>query len=307
MNYQDKYVAGLVVESGERDCAERYEIVRKFCRNYTRPFTVLDLGANLCYFGVRLTEEFPDCTVAAIECAEVETAVHVLRANDATRVILLSKQVTLDDLRALAECEHFDLVLGLSVIHHFPGTFQERLEVFRSLGDHLILELACEDAACGGEQKSYALPQERRLLGYGKSHLAEGVQREIVLLSKPKIAIKKAYLGSERTDLFMAIYSDYSTKRVRFFNKPEAERDWLRGINLQTYLKWNGVWPEKKTIASQLAPQREEILRAHHGDVNPWNVVFAGDYSKFIDVNGPMEVVFEDAEYFDNLLAALAV
>lgn len=306
MNYQDTWVNGQMIEKGERECADRYEIVRNFCSQYRRPFTVLDIGANLCYMGIRLAEDFPECTVVAVECCEWSATLSLLRANDARRVVLLTKTVSLDDLRELAKCEHFDLVLSLSVVHRFDGPFEERVRVFQALGDHLILEVPNEPCTGGNVDPGYRLPPSTKIIGHGASHLVEGGKREIALLSSPKITIEKAYLGCQRVDLFMSVYSDFDFKRVRFHNKTEPERDWLRGVNLKTYLDWSGVWPERAFIASLLSAQREDVLAQGHNDIQAHNVILQGDAAILIDARDPnMTVDFPDEEYFGRLLEAL--
>src|SRR6185436_12823245 len=114
------------------------------------------------------------------------------------------------DLRALAEVEHFDVVLGLSVVHHLDAPFAESLEVLRSLGDHVILELPNEANACGQEivkeVSGAALPGDAQLLGQGKSHLDGGL-RPIYLLSRPKTRLVKSFLGTGRSGLSLSIES----------------------------------------------------------------------------------------------------
>ncbi len=139
---------GKVEKRGVRECEDRFELIRAFAGKFERPFTVLDIGANLGYFSLRLAETF-DCTCVAIEGIYGDWTQEVFERNENPRVILLKKIFKLADLRALAEVEHFDVVLGLSMIHHLDGSFDESLEVLRSLGDHLILELPFEANACG--------------------------------------------------------------------------------------------------------------------------------------------------------------
>ena len=265
----------------------------------------MDIGSSEGYFCRRLSEDFPECTAVGMESdLPAELTPSKFFGLGTERIIWLRHHFTIDDLRAIAECEHFDLVLGLSVIHHFGGPFDERLAVFRSLGDNLILEFAVEHEACGGDQKAFSLEVDHCLMGYGESHLVEGAKRPIVLFSQMKTSISKAYIGSPRTDLSLSIYSDFLIKRVRFYNKTE-ERDWVRGLNLQTYQSYGGVWPTKAVITSQIEAQREGLLSVGHGDIMPHNVILQGDNVVFVDVNGPMDVVFDDAEYFDKLVGGL--
>jgi len=300
MTYQPTWIKGRAVSPGERECAERYEILRRFCRQYGRPFTVLDVGANLAYFSLRLTEEF-DCAAVAIEGSQAgQACLRVLEQNENPRVIFLARDVTLADLQALAEVEHFDVVLALSVIHHLPGSFEARLGLLRSLGDHLILELAHEQAAGGGAQKASRVPSDARCLGYGASHVEPGARRPILLLSRPKTGLVRSFLGATRENFSIAIASDFSHKTVSWPYKPEA-RAWHRGINLATYLDLGGAWPTRETIIGYLRSLR---LTGAHGDIQPWNVILQGDAVQLIDAADPtMTVRYDDVASMATLIA----
>src|SRR3990167_2396515 len=145
--YQDIWVKGKLVSKGNRDCENRYALVKQFCSQYTRPFTVLDIGAWSCYFPIRLTEDFPNCTAVAAEFTSAPE--ESLRLNAAERVIWLKKELLGEDLDRLAAVEHFDVVLAFSVVHQMRiGLTQNAIvERLRKLGDHLLLELAVEPRA----------------------------------------------------------------------------------------------------------------------------------------------------------------
>jgi SAM-dependent methyltransferase len=191
MTYQNKWINGAVAEKGYRECAPRYEIVRDFCRQrFTGPFSVCDIGANLCYFGLRLTEDFPLCSVMAFEFHPLvlKHAEVAIKSNNTKRLILLNRKLGLDDARTLASCAHFDVVLALSVIHHLPGSFDDWLTALRGLGKYLIAEFAVEDSPRVAAHKGYHVPNDAVILGYGESHKKIGVRRPIVLIKGEKNA-----------------------------------------------------------------------------------------------------------------------
>jgi len=303
--YQDIWIKGKLHKKGVRECEERFGLIRSFCEQFKRPFTILDIGSNLGYFSLRLTETF-DCTSMAVEGIYGDWIEEVFQANENPRVILVRKVMKLADLRALAEVEHFDVVLGLSVIHHLDGSFDESLEVLRSLGDNLILELPFEANACGQQLVQQAvqskLPDDAVFMGYGKSHLAEGC-RQIVRLSRPKTRLVKSYLGTPRTDLALTIHSDLAHKEVEFHNKPER-RPWLRGINLQTYLWFNGAYPPKPRIAQMV---RDSVPGGQaHRDIQPWNFILQGGAVQLIDCDDPNHTfAYDDKQYLDRLTLLL--
>ncbi len=183
--YQDAWAGGKAIATGYRQCAERYEVVRDFCRTLQARFTVCDIGANMCYFGLRLTEDFPECSVMAFEFDHFAMrAEHVKRSDKTGRLLLLNRKLSATDVRALGSVHRFDVVLALSVIHHLPGDHAEWMSALRGLGNHLIAEFAGDDNASRvGMRKGYRVPDDAELLGYGNSHLMNK-QRPIVVMSQ---------------------------------------------------------------------------------------------------------------------------
>jgi glycosyltransferase involved in cell wall biosynthesis/2-polyprenyl-3-methyl-5-hydroxy-6-metoxy-1,4-benzoquinol methylase len=303
--YQDIWVRGRCQQRGIRECADRYKLLHSFCSRFERPFTVLDIGSNLGYFSLRLAEDF-NCTVVSCEGIYGDWIREIYEANRNPRTILLKKVFSVADLRALAQVEHFDVVMALSVIHHFDEPFDESLETLRSLGDHVLIELPNEDNACGQDivrdAKTVELPPEAFLLGHGKSHL-DGGTRPLYSLSRPKTTIEKSYLGTPRTDLALTISADDQSKTVSFHNKPE-NREWLPGINLQTFLWFNGVWPSPAHIARRIHEKGSRL--EGHRDIQPWNVVMQGQDLQFIDADDPNHAFnYSDADYLDRLIRLL--
>lgn len=186
MTYQDKWLNGRCIERGTRECANRYAIIREFCSTISdRLFTVCDIGANMCYFGIRLAEDFPYCRVTAFEFHSFEMRQRHVQANAVgMRVALMKKKLSLEDVESLSSAERFDVVLALSVAHHLTrgGDFERWIAALRSLGKHLIMEFALTDSKRAAKINDYAIPTDAKILGFGKSHLNHEVRRPIVLL-----------------------------------------------------------------------------------------------------------------------------
>lgn len=118
MGYQPRRVNGVDV-GGQRVCSDRYEAIRDQLKGTPEPFTVLDLGANLGYFSQRLTEDF-DCYVTA-----VDSEPGLLEAQS-DRIEVIPQRFGLKELRSL---ERYDVVLALSVLHHFADWQQVLAEL----------------------------------------------------------------------------------------------------------------------------------------------------------------------------------
>jgi 2-polyprenyl-3-methyl-5-hydroxy-6-metoxy-1,4-benzoquinol methylase len=179
--YQDEWVRGKVAAKGERECEHRYAVIKSFLQQYQRPFTILDIGANIGYFSFRIAEDFPDAIVVAVEGHPrfLPKLLEVAEKNGRDNVIIIGKKLSVEDISRLAELEHFDVVIGMSVIHHIYHDPIEGLDAFLKLGDNLILEIPNESKY--GLHKYAVLKSHGRVIGYGDSHINPGSTRPIVL------------------------------------------------------------------------------------------------------------------------------
>lgn len=184
--YQDRWSRGKLVGKGYRECEDRYAAIKKVCARYRGTFTVCDIGANMCYFGIRLTEDFSGCHVMAFEFDHFSIRAKHLKASGASRVMLLERRLSLADVRLLGDCAHFDVVLALSVLHHVTGNATDWIMALRRLGDLVVMEFAGEDSARAVARiaagKASPIPADATWIGTGKSHLRKGVERQIVTL-----------------------------------------------------------------------------------------------------------------------------
>ena len=299
--YQDIWVNGKVKEPGIRDCGLRWEMIKPQLDRWKRPFTVLDFGANLGYYSLRLVEEY-DCTVVAVESIYTDWLMNVLNENKQDRVILLDKKFTLQDIQALSEVEHFDLVLALSVMHHVEGgTYEEILEAFASLGDVMISEIALEGPACGQNiVKDAYVPKNAKVLGKPKSHL-DGSERILFVSEHRKRTLAKSYIGTPLRDTALDIHSDYYHKD---YVKSGAVRQWWRGINLKTWMEMGGIRPSVDEIVEMCEKEKPDFMKGDmiHGDLAVHNVILQGDGVKFIDSLDVRRHVEVDDDWFDKMI-----
>lgn len=296
--YQDIWIKGKLIKRGVREVESRYSVIKEQASKFSRPFTVLDIGSNLGYFAIRLAEDFPECTVVALEGLYGNWLQENLEKNDSQRVILLNKNFSLNDLKILAECEHFDLVLAMSVTHHIKGDFKDVLKTIRQLGESKIVEIPTEDNACGqaSVQCSF-IPDDATVIGYGKSHL-NGPKRPIFYMHDKKTKLKKTYINSDRENpKEHHIESNYNSKV--FAKEKESVYDWHRGINLKTYLHFNGIYPDKNKIIEMVNHRRPKIK---HGDLKPHNIILQGDDVKYIDFLEKDAAIYDDEETFQKTL-----
>lgn len=139
--YQDVWLDGVPIIKGKRECEFRYHAIKKYLKKLNRPIKVLDIGANMGYFSLRLAEDF-DGLFVMMECSRKISAslLKLCKLNRNNKTIFLKREFNLADLHFLAKEEHFDVVLALSIIHHFDEPYVDVLQALTTIGTHLILE-----------------------------------------------------------------------------------------------------------------------------------------------------------------------
>ena len=293
MSYQDRWVAGRTAKIGQRECVSRYQAIRDILDLYTRPFTVLDLGASEGYFSFRISEDYP-ATVVAIEGG---SQLLPLCEENHAEIIHLPHRITVRELQLLATCEHFDVVLALNVLHHFSDS-EGAAKAVMDLGDNVIIETPhLEDsAACGQAQipklMSLLSRSSTRIIAETPSHVSAGDRPMFHIQAKRK-SISRAYIDVPKSVRLepISIASTETSKTVTFHGK-KIERDWLPGINLQTYRYFTGVWPPRECLADQIRGMA--LPDPVHGDIRPWNFVLSRNGLDLIDGRDG-KAVYDDA------------
>jgi len=271
--YQDQYINGKVIVKGKRDCEPRYEAIKQVFQKYNRPFTVLDVGANLGYYSIRASHDF-DVVSVMIENKpnEARKLVELCSKNTCkSKLIVLNYSLGLVELKELTKCEHFDVVLALNIIHHFPNKDIENIcEVFTKLGDNLIIETPPigDEGTCGKDNIEYVYnffkSKDHIKLGEFKRHTSSK-NSEILCVKTPKTELKWPYFRyeeifhgktQEAIDVLVnrgtnIIKSNYNEKYIQSPRK-DKPHEWIPGINLKTFLDLNGIYPPKRNIADKV-------------------------------------------------------
>lgn len=170
MTYQDVWINGRLVQEGYRSCEPRYRIVHEFCRaNLVRGFRVCDIGANMAYFSIRLIEDF-NAAAVAFEFHQFNKRAAIVNRQRTDRLMYVNRKISLDDLSVMREACRFDLVLGLSVLHHVRGEVEQWIESMRAMSKFTIIEIALEDSV-RATRKGGAIHDGGEIIGYGDSHL----------------------------------------------------------------------------------------------------------------------------------------
>lgn len=305
--YQDIIINNKIINKGVRECPSRYDAIKKILDMYKRPITVLDLGASQGYFSFRIAHDY-DSTVVMIENGYSYSATSKVIADQLlelcklntklNNVIYLNTELTLANLKNLASCEHFDVVLGFNIIHHMKDNWKDIVETIFKLGDNILIETPpSDDPIAEGMPKisaieSYIINKNGTVITQTLRHGQKKCYSKMFWFKFVKNIIEQKYLlesGKFFNGTIYSIKSDFSEKKFykkkvykkRKLYNSEIVRDWFKGINLITFKRYNGIWPNKATIKKTILDLFEN--NSQHNDFAPWNMIIQGEKIKIID------------------------
>jgi 2-polyprenyl-3-methyl-5-hydroxy-6-metoxy-1,4-benzoquinol methylase len=280
--YQDIILPNGIVKKGQRDCESRWEVIKKELRKrYDRPISVLDIGANFGYFSFRIQEEFPGSVVTLVESKHAKKLIELCEKTNANNTIVLDTLISSEELKQLASCEHFDVVLGLNVIHHI-GDVKISFSAIENMADTIIIETPNpnDEGACGQKNLDIIykkIIKEYDIIGEFTRHTSS-VNSPMGIKDIKKTTLEKRYWDSKPYENKILIESSKDEKSFFHIEKNE-KRDWIHGINLRTYQYLNGQYPKRNKIAESL----KDLDFSNHEDLNPWNLILSGNNIFSID------------------------
>ncbi len=256
----------------------RYQILKPLLNKYKRPITVLELGASNYALSFDIAQQY-NATCVIIATNNTQQLLGTCTSCKYDNVILLNKQLLVQDLIRLGECEHFDVVLAFDTTQLFHEEWKKVTDTLLKLGDHIILESPAE---------------------HKKNHI-----EHYLINNKETVAVKTlqhnnyqtgtVFLCSTNRQYFARNYWNYSKlnrpgtyiiksnfKEKSFIKKGPITTKWHSGINLLTFKVLQGIYPSKETIRSLLEP----LQYAGHSDLNIHNVIIQGKKLALIDWDG---------------------
>ena len=296
--YQDIVINGQLISEGSCDCQTRYKGLKPLLENFKRKFTVLDIGAAQGFFSFKIAHEY-DAVTVMIEGDHTgggETADQLLglcKENTALdNIIYLKKHISVEELERLAECEYFDVVLALNMVHHFGKDWKRALDAIFKLGNYIVIEIppSTDKAFAHNEQIKTC---ERYLDQKGGTGIAQTPRHtdqsaissmRLYEINKESISHKHWLFGSSAKKLGLQ-YKVESNFQKKIFIKEKANtiiaRPWIPGINLITFKMLNGQWPNKLHISKELV----KFDQGTHEGVLPWNMIIQGNRIESINNN----------------------
>ena len=235
--YQDIIINNVVVKkaSGNHcDNETRYNIIQKVLNKYSRPFDMLDIGASQGYYSFRAAHDY-DCVCVMIEGKNPEypmvgkQLLDLCKANDSLQnIILLNKQVIPEDLQRLSECEYFDVVLALNIIHWFGSRWKEVTDAILDMGSNIIIETPPQEDLASQEAnfirksiEEYLVFRNAKILGKVPRHTSDGKMSTIYFIESEKTKIeRKCWVHRRNVDDHHTIVSNYEIKN--YYKKAAA-------------------------------------------------------------------------------------
>ena len=301
--YNDIRINGKTLSLGYRNSEKRYSEIFKFCKKFNRPISVLDLGAAEGYFTFRLAEDF-DGVFVAVESNPERKLLELCKKNNDHKVLLLNKQMNLKNLKNIKEVQHFDIVLALNIVHHFDEPFQDVLETLVSMSSFCFLEHpnSLENESTKNSQRldteKLDLEKFKPILlnknpsGLGNS-LNKKLERNLWLLQNTQSkTIDRGWRGASKyTEEFgpgnqISIKSNFNEINVDYGLRDE-KRNWIQGIDLRTFLEYDGVFPTHEKIINLI----DNLKIKNAKDLGPHNLILNGEHLFLIDQDDKLDAV----------------
>ncbi len=318
--YQDIIIHNKIVKPAthnHRDCETRYEIIQQILDKYKRPFTMLDIGASQGYYSFKTAHDY-DSVCVMIEGNNRfypmtgSQLLDLCKINNLDNIIHLNKSVVPNDLIRLSECEHFDVVLALNIIHWFPDQWQNVTDAILNMGDNIIIETPPQESVASnkGNQirkkiENYLISKNAKILGKVSRHTSNAFSTIYLVESNKdfmerKTWIKKNKLNGKTHFIDSSFEKKQFTKQVDCSPDIIITSDWVPGINLITFKMYNGTYPLKEDIKNNIKKIKDP-LRIH----NDWlvnNMIIQGKKIVLIDYNDPTHNHPGAARYSEKLL-----
>jgi hypothetical protein len=297
--YQDVWIEGKRYMQGARECVYRYQILREFFSQFRRPVKVLDIGANMGYFSIRLAEEFPGCFVLCEASGPEEHCLRkLLQINQTHNALLVRKPITCADIVHWAQVEHFDVILALSVIHHFDEPYSMVLDALTKLGSHLIVEVPRPGEGLYQGKRVDAEPLD--FTRY-KSHLmtrtcythsrddGEATLRDMWLIDCGNHIISRRHYGSSDLRPHSALtVCDFQQSRY-YYPSLGATVDVPCALQLPSFLWLGGSYPSMGEVYRELKTRKDvDDPKAMY-----WDTYLKGSQVISQELPGPISVDYQ--------------
>lgn len=263
----------------------RYDAFKKLIKQYRRPFTMLELWAGKGDVSFAVAKKYKAVCIMHEPKNGQELFERCESHSELTNLVLLARELTVNDVARLGECEHFDVTVVQDITKQFASGWKEAIDALLTLGDHLIIQTPAADSPLKNEVEAYLFGKGGTKLAQAPAHLKNRVG-DVYHFERTK-----KYLVRRRWDYAKAQKIGEYTIKSSFTEKTlikEKERPkglsittWHPGMNLLTFKKLNGIYPTKEMIRDMIKP----MATIQHNDLRIFNIIMQGKNLVPIDVN----------------------
>ncbi len=302
--YQDIIINNAVVKpatGNRRDCSTRYEIIKTVLEKYKRPFTMLDIGASQGYYSFRAAYDHPESTCVMLEG---DNPVYPLTGTqlldlckcntELDNIIFLNRKIVPSELQRLSECEHFDVVLVLNIIHWFGDQWQKVADAVLNMGDNIIIESPPQEPFIDRQNndrrkkiREYLEKKGAKIIGQVPRHTSKAMTDIYLVESNQKYLQRRTWIKPIMPGKTHRIESNFETKQMtKLADSPPntwLTVPWYPGINLMTFKMYHGAYPTKNQVKKAI----ESLATTASNDWMPNNMVIQGNNVIMIDTDDP--------------------
>lgn len=248
MRYFKSIIIGLAVTIIQLSASHVYE---QAISEYNRQLAILDL----CNTSINAAEiGLSNKHVVVTFCSNKQKIETLLGREKKETLILFDQDISRNVIEALARCEHFDIIVidELSYIQISQSTINK--ENLLLLGDIIIIR---------------RFEQQENLHDY----IIKGTSRK--MLATRHIFYPHGQRGKTHT-----VVSTHDTKiLIKTSQDKTFTVPWLAGINLLTFVAFNGIYPSQTQLNSEI----DLLEKIPHPDWSPANMLLTGKKLIFID------------------------
>ncbi len=230
-----------------------YTSIQKTLGKFTRPFTILDYNSETPDFIFRIAREYPLATcILAGKDSETLTLFHAQCKDqkDLTNIVLLSKPLTVGDLKNLAQTEYFDITIS-----HRNANVKSFLQIAKNFSELVITQDKNKDA-------------------HGFTTLfTKGIET-------PKI--KLHWFSTEKPSFAINLNENGNTITVDDPNNNVSYKvTRAPGLSLISFLALEGSYPEMPLLEKKISKIRWKFYK----HLAPWDIYVSGAQLEILPVS----------------------
>lgn len=298
--YQDIIINNKMVKPAthnHRDNETRYTIIKKILDQYNRPFDLIDLGASQGYYSFRTAYDY-NCVCIMVEGNNrtypmTGTQLRQLCAlnTELNNIILLEKPLNIPDMKRLSECESFDVVLALNILHWLGPNWRKAVDALINMGSNIIIETPPQESIVSKERnikrkqiEDYIIQKGGVIIGKVKRHTSN-TQSNIYLIENQRPTIERTSWISKKNDVndyhIISTFDKKTFVKCSDAKQPKTDKEypWNPGLNLMTFKMYNGSFPDTQSIISSI----DATKHIKHYDWMPNNMILQGAEIALID------------------------